>query len=250
MGELSSLFPRRPWFYHFGNWFLRLAFRIILRVELRGLENIPRAGPAIIAISHSSFLDPLLAGAYSPRDVVPMAKIEAFNLPVFGLIVRSYGAFPVRRGEADMSAFKTALKVLQSGYALVMAPEGHRSESGRLQQGREGAIMLSLRSGAPIVPVAVWGGKAFWKNLARLRRTDVKFFVGAPVLPAITESKPTREHVAAMSDELMLRIAAMMPPEMHGYYTNWARPVAGYLQPYRAVEMATVIEQKEVANVN
>jgi 1-acyl-sn-glycerol-3-phosphate acyltransferase len=229
----------RPRFYYLGNWFLRLAFRIILRVEIRGLENVPREGPLIVAISHSSFIDPMLAGAYIPRDLTPMAKIEAFGWPVIGLIVRLYGAFPVRRGEVDMSAFKMSLKVLQNGGGLVIAPEGHRSETGALQRGREGAIMLSLRTGAPILPVAVWGGKTLWKKLARLRRTEMKFCVGKPVLPSL--SKPTREQIAAMSDGLMLCIAELMPPKIHGYYTGRSRSVADCLQ---------LFEPKEVTNVS
>ncbi len=225
----------RPRFYYFGNWFLRNAFRLVLRVELRGLENVPREGALIVAISHSSFLDPLLAGAYLPRDIIPMAKIEAFNYPVLGLIVKFYGAFPVRRGEADMSAFKTALRVLLAGNAMVMAPEGHRSESGALQQGREGAIMLSLRTGAPILPVAVWGGKSFWKNLSRAKRTPMWFHVGPPVLPQVATTKPTRERIAQMSDELMFCIADQMPPELHGYYAGKTRTTF-HLQSYRAVD--------------
>ena len=142
---------RRPWFYYFGNAGLRVIFGLVLRVDRRHLEHVPMDGPLIVAISHSTFLDPLLAGAYLPRDVTPMAKIEAFHLPVLGWIVRSYGAFPVRRGEADLGAFKMALQVLRHGGAMVIAPEGHRSESGALQQGREGAIMMALRSGAPIL---------------------------------------------------------------------------------------------------
>ena len=237
----------RPWFYYFGNWFLRNAFRLLLRVDVRGLENVPREGALIVAISHSSFLDPLLAGAFIPRDVIPMAKIEAFNYPVLGLIIKSYGAFPVRRGEADMSAFKTALRVLQGGSAIVMAPEGHRSESGALQQGREGAIMLSLRTGAPILPVAVWGGKAFWKNLGRLRRTPMWFYVGEPVLPEVRATKPTREWVGQLSDELMFCIAEMMPPEMHGYYAGKTRTTF-HLLPYRAAmsNKSIVPKSKEV----
>ena len=239
---MANEFPPRPRFYYLANWFIRLVFRVILRLELRGQENLPHEGPVILAISHSSFIDPLIAGAYSPRDVVPMAKIEAFDLPIIGMLIRFYGAFAVRRGEVDMTAVKTALRVLQAGYGLVIAPEGHRSESGALQQGREGAIILSLRSGAPIVPVAVWGGKQLWKNLARFRRTDIQYFCGEPVLPTLKGNKPTRESIAGMSDELMLRIAAMMPPELHGYYAGWDKPVAGYLQPYRA-------PAKEASNV-
>lgn len=238
----------RPWFYYFGNWFLRAAFRIILRVEIRGLDLVPRQGPLIIAISHSSFLDPLLAGAYIPRDVIPMAKIEAFGWPVIGWIVKWYGAFPVRRGEVDLNAFKTALQILQSGGAIVIAPEGHRSETGALQRGREGAIMLSLRTGAPILPVAVWGGKPLWKNLTRVRRTEMKFYIGEPVLPALMDTKPTRGQMAEMADELMVRIAAMMPPEVRGYYSDLSRVTTKYLRLCRVAEsdVAAASEQKEV----
>jgi 1-acyl-sn-glycerol-3-phosphate acyltransferase len=233
----------RPWFYYLGNWFLRLAFRIILKVEIRGLEHVPRGGALIVAISHSSFIDPLLAGAYIPRGLTPMAKIEAFSLPVIGWIIKWYGAFPVRRGEVDLSAFKTSLRVLQGGGALVIAPEGHRSETGNLQRGREGAIMLSLRTGAPILPVAVWGGKALWKNLAHLRRTEMKFFVGAPVIPVLPDAKPTREQIAEMSHDLMLCIAQMMPPELHGYFSNFPRTTLKYLQPYRVAEEEVAMRQ-------
>jgi 1-acyl-sn-glycerol-3-phosphate acyltransferase len=227
---------------------LRLAFRFILRVDIRGLERAPRKGPLIIAISHSSFLDPLLTGAYMPRDVTPMAKIEAFSIPVIGLIVRSYGAFPVRRGEVDLAAFKTALQILQSDSAMVIAPEGHRSENGALQQGREGAIMLSLRSGAPILPVAVWGGKPLWKNLARFRRTPMWFYVGEPVIPVVTGAKPTRERMSDMSHELMIRIAEMMPPEMRGYYSDLSRFKSHYLQTFVVAgpEQESMPKQEEV----
>ncbi len=237
----------RPGFYYFGNWFMRNLFRVLLRVQVRGLEQAPRDGALIVAISHSSFLDPLLAGVNIPRDVIPMAKSEAFSIPVIGWWIKWYGAFPVRRGETDMSAFKTALRVLLAGNAMVMAPEGHRSELGALQQGREGAIMLSLRTGAPILPVAVWGGKAFWKNLTRLRRTPMWFSVGEPVLPQVATTKPTRERVGQMADELMFCIADMMPPEMHGYYAGKTRATQ-YLQPYRAADSAAqmVASKKEV----
>ena len=235
----------RPWFYYFGNTALRAIFGLVMRVEIRGLENVPREGPLIVAISHSSFLDPLLAGAYLPRDVTPMAKIEAFSIPIIGWIVRSYGAFPVRRGEVDISAFKTALQILQGGGAMVIAPEGHRSETGTLQQGREGAIMLSLRSGAPILPVAVWGGKAFWKNLSHFRRTDMKFYVGEPIIPEATGAKPTRERMVEMAHEVMVRIARMMPPEVRGYYSDLSQFKTQHMQPYRPTTSDTVAKAKQ-----
>jgi len=224
----------RPWFYYLANRVLRVVFEVILRVELRGAENVPRAGALIIAISHSSFIDPVVIGVYLPRDVVPMAKAEAFEYPILGACIRWYGAFTIRRGEVDVRAFKNALEILRGKIALVIAPEGHRSETGALQRGREGAIMLALRSGAAILPVAVWGGKPFWKNLARLRRSEMKVFIGKPVVPTV--QKPSRDQITEMSDELMLRLAAQMPRELHGYYRDWSRPVAGLLKEVPDVE--------------
>ncbi len=211
----------RPAFYYFGNIVLRAFFRLVLKLEITGLDRVPHEGGLIVAISHSSFLDPLLAGAYIPRDLVPMAKSESFHWPILGAWIRWYGAFPVRRGEVDLSSYKTALRILQGGGAIVIAPEGHRSESGALQRGREGAIMLSLRTGAPILPVAVWGGKSLWDNLLHARRTPMHFCIGEPVIPLLLGGKPTRERIGKMSDDLMLRIAGMMPPEVRGYYQHW-----------------------------
>ncbi|MBI3740605.1 MAG: 1-acyl-sn-glycerol-3-phosphate acyltransferase, partial [Chloroflexi bacterium] len=148
------------WFYQFSNWFLRAVFKIFLRVEVRGVENVPRAGALIIAISHSSWIDPVLLGPNIPRFIASMAKAEVATWPIIGGVLRLYGAFFVRRGQVDVGAFKIGLEILKRGYAMGIAPEGHRSETGKLQRGREGAIMLAVRSGAPILPVAIWGGKA------------------------------------------------------------------------------------------
>ncbi len=190
-------------------------------------------------------MDPVIAGPCIPREVTPMAKAEAFNYPVLGWFLTAYGAFPVRRGEADISAFKTALTILRRNSAIVIAPEGHRSETGKLQRGREGAIMLSVRSGAPILPVAVWGGKGFWSNLAHLRKTKVHWYIGQPVVPAV--QKPTREQMAEMSDELMMRIAEMMPLEIRGYYED--KSITTHtLQTYHpaASSLPSTQQQKEV----
>ncbi len=233
MSVLATL-PPRPWFYHYANPFLRWLFWLTTRVDIRGLENVPQKGGLIIAISHSSFLDPALLAAFTPRpDVVPMTKAEAFNIPILGFLLRLYGAFPVRRGQADVSAFKMALTILNSQAVMIIAPEGHRSETGVLQKGREGAILLSLRSGAPILPVGVWGGKKYWSSLMRFRRAPVHCRIGKPVLP-VANSKPTRADLERMSDELMLKIAELMPRELHGYYADALDQPINYLQMYQA----------------
>ncbi len=223
------------WFYRFGNHLLRFVFSLILRMDVRGVERVPRSGALIIAISHSSWLDPVLLGPYLPRFIASMGKVEIFDWLILGGLLRAYGAFPVRRGKVDVSAFKVGLLILKQGYAMGIAPEGHRSESGKLQRGREGAIMLAVRSGAPILPVAVWGGKALWKNLARFRKTQMQMYVGAPVELKNMNGKVSRELLTQISDELMHYIAELMPPELHGYYENKLR-APEYLLPVKQNE--------------
>lgn len=208
------------WFYHLANAFFRLAFRVLLDYRVRGLEKVPRKGPVIVAVNHASFIDPLMVGAFMPRPVTMMGKVELFRKPIFGLLVRLYGAFPVRRGEGDLQAVRRSLEVLRSGRALLLAPEGTRSKNGTLQRGREGTALIALRTGAIIVPVAIWGPKYLWKNLARLRRTRVEMVVGEPFRLESPTCRPRREELRAMTDEIMRRIAALMPPELRGAYAD------------------------------
>ena len=100
---------------------------------------------------------PPVLGAFLPRRIHFMVKYEAWTAPVLGLIVRSYDSFPVHRGEVDLAAYRQALKLLAAGKVVGIFPEGTRSRDGRLHAGQPGAILLSQRSKAPIVPVGIWG---------------------------------------------------------------------------------------------
>lgn len=211
------------WFYHFANALFRLAFRILLDYRVRGLEKVPREGSLIVAINHASFIDPLMIGAFVPRHVTMMGKVELFRKPIFGLLVRLYGAFPVRRGEGDLQAVRRSLEVLQAGRALLLAPEGTRSKDGTLQRGKEGTALVALRTGATIVPVAVWGPKYLWKNLARLHRTKAELVVGEPFRLESPTARPRREELQELTDEIMRRIAVLMPRELRGAYAGQVR---------------------------
>ncbi|NIO68574.1 MAG: 1-acyl-sn-glycerol-3-phosphate acyltransferase, partial [Anaerolineae bacterium] len=107
-------------------------------------------------------------------------KAENFGDPILGIIVRLYGAFPVRRGEVDLQATRRALEVLRHGEVLLMAPEGTRSKECRLQPGHDGMTFIALRANAPILPMAITGAKDLGSNLKRLRRTEVKIVIGQP----------------------------------------------------------------------
>ncbi len=221
---------RHSWLRRFLTFLLHCAYRLVLRLEVVGLEHIPPSGPVILAINHISFLDPVLVVSVLRRKVLPMAKAEVFRDVVLGPLVSAFDAFPVRRGEIDRRAVQTALEVLRLGGVLLIAPEGTRSPTGALIQGKEGAVYLAWRTGAPIVPVGVDGTDRFKVNIRRLRRTPVRVVFGRPFRVAIPETAG-REALRVATDELMAQIAALLPPERRGVYADSSTANPRYLRP-------------------
>lgn len=208
------------WFHWLSNVVLRLLLGTFLKLKLQGLENTPETGTLIVAINHTSFLDPLLAGAFLPRTILPLTKMELFKIPVFGWIFPAYGAIPIHRGEIDRRSIRRSLELLRSGGALLVAPEGTRSDDGRLQRGRPGIALLAARTDATILPVAIWGVQSFWQNLKRLRRTDAYLAVGEPFQIAVEGRRVPREQLDEITDEIMYRLAELMPAEYRGTYAD------------------------------
>ena len=202
------------------NFFLRIAFKLLLNLEVVGLENVPLEGPLILMINHTHLIDPAMAGGVMPREVVAMSKIENFRDPILGIIVRLYGAFPVRRGEMDLRALRQALEVLRNGEVLLMAPEGTRSKECRLQPGHDGMTFIALRANAPILPMAITGTKDFSSNLKRLRRTDIKIVIGKPFRFRLSGERVRRDVLHQMTEESMYQLAAILPPEYRGVYSD------------------------------
>ena len=200
------------------NFFLRIAFKLLLNLEVVGLENVPLEGPLILMINHTSLIDPAMAGGVMPREIVAMSKIENFRDPILGIIVRLYGAFPVRRGEVDLQATRRALEVLHNGEVLLMAPEGTRSKECRLQPGHDGMTFIALHANAPVLPMAIAGVKDFSSNFKGLRRTDVKVVIGKPFRFQLSEEKVRRDALHQMTEEAMYQLAAILPPEYRGVY--------------------------------
>lgn len=202
------------------NFFLRIAFKLLLNLEVVGLENVPLEGPLILMINHTSLIDPAMAGGVMPREIVAMSKIENFGDPILGIIVRLYGAFPVRRGEVDLQATRRALEVLHNSEVLLMAPEGTRSEECRLQPGHDGMTFLALRANAPVLPMAITGVKDVGSNLKGLRRTNVKVVIGKPFRFQSGEERVRRDVLHQMTEEAMYQLAAILPPEYQGVYSD------------------------------
>ena len=217
------------WTRRLSNSVVRILAKILLKLEVVGLENVPPEGPLILAITHTNFLDPALAGGVMPRELVIMSKVENFWHPILGIIVRLYGAFPVRRGEVDRQAIRRSLEVLAGGQALLMAPEGTRSGHGRLQKGHDGMTFIALRADAPILPVAITGVEHFWANLSRLRRTPIKIVIGKVFRFSSGGERAGREIMSKMTEEGMYQLASLLPPERRGVYSDLDSATEEYL---------------------
>ena len=132
-------------------------FRLFLRMEVFGRENIPEEGPVVIASNHLSLLDPPILGAAATRKIHFMAKSELFKPAWFGALIRKLGAFPVKRGEMDREAIKTGLTILKENKVLAVFPEGTRSKDGELGRAGGGAFMMGVKRKAKIVPACIYG---------------------------------------------------------------------------------------------
>jgi 1-acyl-sn-glycerol-3-phosphate acyltransferase len=209
---------------------MRILGRILFRVHDEELVKIPHHGPMILVANHVNFADvPIFYTHLIPRSVTGFAKIENWNNPAMGFLFSLGGAIPIHRGAVDRTAIVGALEVLRSGRILAIAPEGTRSGDGCLQKGHSGVAVLALDSGAPVWPVAYFGGEKFWHNLARLRRTDFYFRVGSPFHVRTGEEHITRAVRERITEEIMYRIAALLPPDYRGYYSDLSKTTGRYL---------------------
>jgi 1-acyl-sn-glycerol-3-phosphate acyltransferase len=200
-------------------WMLdHLAFNLLMKYDgAEGVDKVPNDGPVIIYFNHIAFVDPIIILSSLPRNVVPLAKIEAFKYPVWGIFPRIWDVILVRREEVDRQAIRKALDVLKAGEIVLIAPEGTRHRE--LQQAKGGLAYLATRSGAPLVPVTVEGTDQFPMLLPFLaRKSGAKARFGEPFRFKKSGTKPTRDDLSQMTDEAMYILADMLPQNRRGHY--------------------------------
>jgi 1-acyl-sn-glycerol-3-phosphate acyltransferase len=175
-----------------------------------GKEHVPATGPVLLVANHSSALDPPLVGGAADRPLSFLAKAELFAIPGFGWLIRALNARPLRRGEADASALRDALRLLREGRALLIFPEGTRGPEGELRPAKAGAAMLAVLSGAAVVPVYIRGSGAAWPKGRRLpRRTSVTVTFGRPLSLEAVGAGARRDRYAEVSRAMMAAVAAL-----------------------------------------
>jgi 1-acyl-sn-glycerol-3-phosphate acyltransferase len=207
----------------------RVFGRAMSRIRFEGaIDEIPREGPLILAANHSSNFDAVVLGAWlTPklgRRIHWLGKKELFDWPIVGWTAAHGGVHPVERGAADVEAFRLARRILEDGQVLFVFPEGTRSPDGSLQAAHDGVASLALRTGAPIVPLAIAGSNKVWPRGQRIPHPGghVTLRVGEPfrpaeLLPSDTERRTAKGLVTTM---IMERIAAMLPPSQRGVYAT------------------------------
>lgn len=190
-------------FYNFVKIFIRIIASILFRIRIEGLSNIPKKGACIICFNHKSLLDPPVVGVFMPRRLVFMAKEELFKIPVLGFIIRSLGAFPVKRGSGDIAAIRTSLKILKQGKVLAMYPEGSRSKTQTVGEAKPGIALIATKAQVPVVPVGVAG------QYKLFHRLNIR--IGKPVvLEEYYNQKLSMEKLHELSNEIMDHIRQLV----------------------------------------
>jgi 1-acyl-sn-glycerol-3-phosphate acyltransferase len=189
-------------------WFIRavvkyLYFKLSGGMRVSGTENVPRTGAIIVASNHASYLDPPLMGCALPRVLTYMAKEELFRNRVFGWLIRSLGAFPVRRGAGDLESIRIALSILAENRALLVFPEGTRNLGQQMGPMNRGVEMLARKSGALVVPVGLTGTAQKWGKGQKPKWGGVKVRFGMPMSYA---DFPDKDRFAAELERRILEL--------------------------------------------
>ena len=205
-------------------WSFNLAFAMLTERDVEGLENLPPHGPYILTINHLSYFDtPLMYGLVGGEHLTGWAANKYHLHPLFAPIIRMVGGIFIRRGEVDRDALAAAVEWLKQGKVFAMAPEGTRSKTGALARAKTGAAYLAHQVNVPIVPAGIWGSEKLGQTLLRLRRARLVVRFGKLFrLPPLQEG----DRVAGLrkhTDEIMCRIATLLPPAYRGFYAEHPR---------------------------
>ena len=187
-----------------------LLARLFFGLRSRGTEHVPGAGPVLFVANHASFLDSPLVGSVAPRPLNFMAKAELFQVPLFGGLIGRLNAHPLRREGGDAGALRAALRVLKSGGALLVFPEGTRGEDGILGTPKPGAGMLAILGGAPVIPVYISGSGRAWPRGRRFPRpANVTVTFGPPLSVTVGANANRKDDYEAASRQMMAAIAGL-----------------------------------------
>ncbi len=207
--------------------FFLVLFRILFRMRVYGLKNIPRKGGALIISNHVHNADPVLMMAACSRPTHFMAKEEIWKVPVASWIAIKTGAFPVRRGTADRAALRRADEILKDGRLVAVFPEGTRTVTGGLTKAFPGVSLIATHAGAPLIPTAVLGTEDLPGNGDKQKSRDrwwprTTIIFGEPFHLETHKPDGTRWPLEELSDAMMIEIAKILPTSRQGVFADRA----------------------------
>ena len=151
--------------YHLFKWsVVSPVLHVYLRGRIYGSEHVPLIGPLLVVSNHASDFDPPILACCVRRPVAYMAKEELFRVPVLKQAIKLYGAYPVKRGSADRSAIRSALTLLEEGWAVGVFLQGTRTPDARISDPKLGAALIAAKAKVPLLPVSLWGTEAIFEK--------------------------------------------------------------------------------------
>lgn len=173
-------------------WFMKISFRI----KMLGKENIPKEGACIICSNHKSYFDPPMLVAFNKRHVNMIAKKDLLKNPIMGWLCKTFGAFLVERDGKDIEAVKQSLKILKNGEILGIFPEGTRNGMQKGEKVKNGAVLMAIKSGAPIIPAGIKGDYKLFRK--------VTMTYGEPIYYDKSKiNQQDKEEIDKLTEELM-----------------------------------------------
>jgi 1-acyl-sn-glycerol-3-phosphate acyltransferase len=207
-------------FYYLLHFLISLLSSLFLHRQVSGKKNMPRHTACIIVANHVNLLDSPILGVSLGRRVYFMAKEDLFHSRIIGWLAKQFGAFSVAKGRLNRRAGRTALELLANGQALIIYPEGKRSDDGKLGQAYSGAALLAVKSGAPIVPVGISGTRWLVGKIWFFKRPKITLNIGQPFTLFTSHDKLRQDETTRLTHEVMMHIAALLPPDYRGRYTG------------------------------
>lgn len=202
------------------NWLMKK----LTRTTFLGVENIPVEGGVLLACNHMSRMDiPVLFLTPNRPEMTALVTTKYLKYPLLRWFIVTAEGIWLDRETADFSAFRKAVEALQQGKAIGIAPEGTRSQTATLLEGKPGTALLALRTGVPVIPVALSGTEDSVDKLRQFKRPVITAEYGKPILPPKLDRSNREGQLDKLTTEIMCQIAAMLDKKYHGFYTDHPR---------------------------
>lgn len=205
------------WFFYFCRFFVQSVFVVFTRLKVNGWENIPQNEPLVVVPNHMTYAEPQLVGFLIKRRMRFAAKEELFHNKIVALILKSFGCFPVYQSAADRKTIRLMEQYVREGFALVIFPEGTRSQNAELIPALHGSALIAQHTGAAILPVGIAGTEKLKGWTWIFKRPVITVNFGKPFKLPEHEDKLARADATKL---IMSRITELLPEEYHGVYAE------------------------------